>query len=49
MNNLQGKMPESQVSMQDIVQLYRLEMATLLNKPYENDITLRGHNIHLKS
>ena len=30
------------------VQLYRLEIAPLLNKPYENEITSRVHNISLK-
>ena len=30
------------------IQLYWLEMAPLLNKSYENEVTLRGYNIPLK-
>ena len=30
------------------LQLCQSEMAALLNKPYENDVTLRGQNIPLK-
>ena len=30
------------------IQLYWLEMASLLNKPYENEVILKGHHIPLR-
>ena len=31
-----------------VIQLWHLDCKRLLNKPYENEVTLRGHNIPLK-